>query len=426
MATSLRPEGGLRRIRQLHVATPAGRSGILVKDSRHVFSYRTEPISADDQRVAIALSMPVRAQSYSTTPMLPVFQTSLPEGFLRDRIENKFSKVVRMDDMALLALSGANRIGRLRISESDEGAPESPGAESLTQILEHEGTLNLFQELCDKYLISSGIAGAQPKVVLAAMDDTSSSIRDVNSDSGESGHAKASIGEKSTLRGKGLVIKVNADDYPGLTENEFHCLQIASLCGITVPKRWLSKDGKRLAIERFDIDHSTGVPLAFEDMVSVMGTVNDRKYEGSYENLAKAISVNASEAFIASSMRELFQAVVLSVVLGNGDGHLKNFGLLYTDPTTPDCRLSPLYDIVCTTVYLRNDRLALSLDKSRKWPSREALLDFGRKHCRLSHPQYVIDEIVEVAAQYRATELYSHIWTKMKPLIDDACSRLRD
>ena len=65
---------------------------------------------------------------------------------------------------------------------------------------------------------------------------------------------KISIGERATLRARQLIVKISSEDYPGLSENEYHCLTIAGKLGLQVPDFWLSQDGKRLAIERFDYD----------------------------------------------------------------------------------------------------------------------------------------------------------------------------
>jgi hypothetical protein len=70
---------------------------------------------------------------------------------------------------------------------------------------------------------------------------------------------------------------------PQLTENEFHCLSIARNLARSVDpvasSFWLSADHKRLAIERFDYDRGSGIYPGFEDMVSLHGTVNERKYK---------------------------------------------------------------------------------------------------------------------------------------------------
>jgi len=106
----------LPRVELLHVFVPAGLSGRLAKYGQHSFTHDTSAIESGDPAAEISLTMPLSAQSYSTTPMLPVFQTFLPEGFLKQRIQERFAKVLRVDDMALLALSGGNAIGRLRVN----------------------------------------------------------------------------------------------------------------------------------------------------------------------------------------------------------------------------------------------------------------------------------------------------------------------
>ena len=182
----------------------------------------------------------------------------------------------------------------------------------------------------------------------------------------------------------------------------------------------MSEDKKRLAIERFDINSETGGFLGFEDMVSLQGKVNERKYEGSYENIALAIRQNASPEWTQQSLEEFFASLVLSMVMKNGDAHLKNFGLLYTHPESDDCRLSPIYDIVCTTVYLSKDLPALSLAKQKAWPTRKALVAFGLNICRVNDPEAVIDRITNAATEYRPDSDESGMWKKMKEEIDSA------
>lgn len=417
MVATLKPKDANPRLKSLYVGTSDGLSGLLVKESQHIFTYAAAAVVPLDQRKAIALSMPVVAESYQSSPIFPVFQTSLPEGFLKDRIVERFSKTMRMDDMALLALSGGSRIGRLRLSTSEEMSVDALGSESLKDILQSEGSQNLFQDLCDKYLInSSGISGVQPKVVLSAVDDVSPPMP--NRGSGGAPKSKLSIGEKSTLRGKRLIVKTAGDDYPGLAENEFHCLNIAKKAGLSVPPFWLSEDKKRLAVQRFDIDDATGQFFGFEDMVSLQGKVNDQKYEGSYENVALAIQQNASPQLAYASLKEFFESVVLSVILRNGDAHLKNFGLLYTDPSSDDCRLSPLFDVVCTTMYIPRDQMALKLAKTKSWPDRKTLIQFGLQHCRLEHAGTILDRIVDVASEYKPENSDSELWPQMRDQIE--------
>jgi serine/threonine-protein kinase HipA len=413
---------GVPRVRTLHVGTTQGYAGLLSKDGQHVFSYASEVVADELGSRSISLTMPVRTESFKTTPLIPVFQTFLPEGFLAKRIVEKFSKTMRVDDMALLALTSANAIGRIRVSQTEEIDTGKGNMESLKEILADTGSKDLFEYLCDRYLIASGIAGVQPKVMLEAADDLS--IDATNATRVRQATNKASIGERSTLRGKSLIIKVSGSDYPNLTENEFHCLSIARSLQLSVPNFWLSEDRRRLAIERFDIDGTTGDFLGFEDMVSLQGKVNERKYEGSYENVALAIRQNASPGWLQQSLNEYFSTLVLSIVVRNGDAHLKNFGLLYTHPESDDCRLSPIYDIVCTTVYTQKDLPALTLARQKAWPTRQALVSFGRDTCRVNDPEAEIDRIVDAAMEYRPESDDSGVWKMMKKEIDAAAGTL--
>ncbi len=55
----------------------------------------------------------------------------------------------------------------------------------------------------------------------------------------------------------------------------------------------------------------------------------------------------------------------MNILLVNGDAHLKNWNLLYSDKITP--RLSPAYDIVTTNVYIENEtQYALNLGKTKE------------------------------------------------------------
>ena len=73
---------------------------------------------------------------------------------------------------------------------------------------------------------------------------------------------------------------------------------------------------------------------------------------------------------------------MLSVILRNGDAHLKNFGVLYASPLDP-VTLAPVYDIVTTTAYLRKDVPALSLAGTKEWWPRTVLERFALSHLSL-------------------------------------------
>jgi serine/threonine-protein kinase HipA len=60
--------------------------------------------------------MPVRAESYVWKKGLhPFFQMNLPEGYKKDRIRETLGPHADVTDMGLLALTGANSIGRVQV-----------------------------------------------------------------------------------------------------------------------------------------------------------------------------------------------------------------------------------------------------------------------------------------------------------------------
>ena len=155
-------------------------------------------------------------------------------------------------------------------------------------------------------------------------------------------------------------------------------MSIAQAAGLDTPEFHLSDNHLLFIMRRFDrIEESH---LGFEDMAALMGMGAHQKYEGSYEHIARAIQLFCAPDQVRPALQQLFLSVAVSCLVGNGDAHLKNFGLLYSDPTARDARLAPAYDIVNTTAYLPNDSLALQLAGQKSFFSaRLGLRDFASK-----------------------------------------------
>ena len=82
-------------------------------------------------------------------------------------------------------------------------------------------------------------------------------------------------------------------------------------------------------------------------------------------------------------------------MMRNGDAHLKNFGVVYPDPSGP-VTIAPAYDLVTTTAYLRNDVPALTLEGTKKWWPRQTLERFAIT--RLALPVNKVKDIIQRAA----------------------------
>jgi len=373
------------RIHQQSVAL-LGRSAATPGGS--YLEYQREPALANAQQ-AVSLIMPYRHEAYNWARGLPpFFDMHLPEGELRAALSSRFSKAITgFDDFDLLSIVGPHQLGRVNVISSARSLAW-PGTVDIYHLSHYEGTDDLFLELLNQYAEYSGISGVQPKVLVAASGP-----------------------DRITYRQATHIVKAwNADNWPELAANEYFCLLAARLSGLEVPGFTLSQNGKFLIIERFDVDQDNTC-FGFEDFCALSGLASERKYDGSYEGCTRLIRMMVSEAQVPQALQTFYQMLVISVVLGNGDAHMKNFGMMYRGTSQDDdVWLAPTYDIVSTRVYLPKDSLALLLGGSKRWPSADSLLGFGRIHCQLGEQQIkqIHDRVRDAIHQAaRAMALYT-------------------
>jgi serine/threonine-protein kinase HipA len=146
----------------------------------------------------------------------------------------------------------------------------------------------------------------------------------------------------------------------------------------------LSADGELLLVERFDI-LGDGDHLGFEEAAVLMGESSATKYQRDYGSMIESLALFVEAQTEDAMRRDVSKALVLNWLLGNGDAHLKNFGVLYRDDV--HVRLAPFYDVVSTLPYIPEDvpALALSFDwYSKAWWPRTKIEEFARTHGKLS------------------------------------------
>ena len=209
--------------------------------------------------------------------------------------------------------------------------------------------------------------------------------------------------------------EVASPAYPGLAANEFLCLSAAQAAGIETTGFTLSDDGQMLILDRFDVVQQGAAieRLGFEDIAALAGlsvrdVLSDRKYQGSHQRVTELLRQLQMHS---TNLHRFFQQVVFSVMVRNGDAHLKNFGVLYRSAS--DVWLAPMFDVVTTSIYryarypggpeLEDHTLALKLfagrDQTRAYPTTQELLDFGRRICGVAQPARVLQAIAQAQAQ---------------------------
>ncbi|MFA7092360.1 MAG: type II toxin-antitoxin system HipA family toxin [Arcobacteraceae bacterium] len=366
----------------LTVKVDSKTAGVLsFEENEYIFSYKTE-----DKKEFISLTMPVRAKSWNSKNLHPLFEMHLPEGYLLSIIKKHFSKFTKTDDFGLLKLMSPSIKGRVSY-EQDLKIELKP---LILDDLLHSSNEKLFDELVSRFALNSPISGVQPKVL-------------------------AQIENKATLKLEDYIVKSWGEEYPELALNEYLCMRVVQKANVCVPEFYLSQDRKLFIMKRFDIKEDNTY-LGFEDMCVLFGKNRDDKYEGTYEQIAKTIKTFVSPKYKKESLENFFKMIVINFLLKNGDAHLKNFGLIYDDIS--NIKLAPAYDVVTTTVYIKNDIPALYLLGSKKWWKEKQLLKFGIEFCDLTAKEvkelYELcvkakDEIIEEAKSYKKDEVSEFI-----------------
>lgn len=356
-------------VSSLAVWAEDSRAGIIAWEHRqkYVFAYSTDAgVGAQ-----VSLTMPVRLESWASRDLHPIFQMNLPEGALLEAIRRAIAKVVGEDDLSILRVTGGNQVGRNRFSlPGDERPHISETPESIDELLTYPDTRDLFHELVLKYALRSGISGVQPKVLLEAT-------------------------ERGAVSSASYIVKSWGTDYPYLAANEYFCMTAAKKAGLSTPEFFLSDNGGLFIMRRFDITPE-GISVGFEDMCSLQALGTAQKYGSSYERVAKSIGDFISGECLMAAREQFFATLALSVMVRNGDAHLKNFGVLYTSPIGI-VALAPVYDVVTTTVYISKDVPALSLSGTKKWWPRKMLERFAVTH--LSLPVGKVSDIFSRTAE---------------------------
>jgi len=374
--------------RRINIYTNTDESGILAKEGeKYIYSYNSDAITP------VSVTMPIRVESWISKDLHPIFQMNLPEGSLKEIIRERFAKIQYMDDLGFLKLIGPYVIGRVKY-----GLPSNHEEPiTLDNILKND-THELFEKLMDRFAIRSGISGIQPKILMQ-------------------------IEDKNTLTTEEYIVKSWGEEYPELAFNEFFCMEAVRFADLPVPDYKLSENRSMFIMKRFDLKDD-GSFLGFEDGCVLLGKGTNDKYYASYEDLAKVLKANTAPEKRHESLKRLFKALVLNHFLRNGDGHLKNYAILY-DKDYTDAEMAPIYDVVCTTVYINEDLPALDMSGGKVWWKKKTYLGFGKHTCKLSLSD--IEEIFDECAQaikYATVEMHSYM--EKHPEIKSFANRLMD
>lgn len=170
------------------------------------------------------------------------------------------------------------------------------------------------------------------------------------------------------------IIKLPHPTYEKVPQNEFATMRFAQQVSINVPATLLipqkeiaglpaglgNADEYCYAVKRFDRTE-TGRRIHIEDFAQVYGQQPTNKYaKTSYQNIASVIWSEDREQGVV----EFTKRLAFCILTGNHDMHLKNWSMIYRDPTHPE--LSPAYDLLSSAVYpVLDQEMALSLSGTK-------------------------------------------------------------
>jgi serine/threonine-protein kinase HipA len=182
-----------------------------------------------------------------------------------------------------------------------------------------------------------------------------------------------------TIPAKGVggswIVKLPAQQFAGVPENEYSMMTLARLIGMDVPAiRLVDIDsirnlpegieglkGQAFAVERFD-RLSDGEAVQIEDFAQIFRVYPDDKYKsGGYRNIAQVIAAEGNQADIVEFIRRL----TFNTLIGNADMHLKNWSMIY--PDRRNAVLAPAYDFVSTVAYIRDGTAALKFSRTKRF-----------------------------------------------------------
>jgi len=177
-------------------------------------------------------------------------------------------------------------------------------------------------------------------------------------------------------QGGDWILKLPDRTYPDVPRNEHAMMSLAAAVGMDVPevrlyerdeldslpsRVWPGAETLAYAVRRFDRNNDRR-PVHMEDLAQVRGVYPNEKYFGNYETVAALIYRRRD----LEGLREFARRLAFTILISNGDAHLKNWSLLYSDPRVPT--LSPAYDLVCTSAYMGDgETLGMKFAGSRRF-----------------------------------------------------------
>ncbi len=290
---------------------------------------------------ALSLALPVRAEPYGETPLLPFFEGLLPEGRVRDQLATRF-RIDPMDVFGLLREFGRECAGAVTVLP--EGESEAPSAPDVRWLSDEE----LAERIADIEI--RPFADEPSENVRISLAGTQSKLVVVIGPEGQVGLPRGATASTHILKPQPKVRRGERLAYPDIVANEAFCMTLAARAGLPTAEvgiRWVAGEPV-LVVRRYDRTPD-GQRLHQEDFCQALGIPSRLKYEadGGPGQLQYLQLLARHSADPLEDRAVLLDRIAFCYLIANDDMHGKNFAVLYT----PAVRLAPAYDLLSTGVY---------------------------------------------------------------------------
>ena len=363
-----------------------------------IFRYSDRYLSLERAR-PLSISLPLSRVEFTPEETKNFFEGLLPEGFLRKMIiEKNLQKTSNY--LGLLGCLGAECLGAIQIIGDDVNVEEAAYHKlSSSQLLDlaKEGASKSADIILESHLSLTGASGK-----IGVYID-------------KEGQFYLPVGTAPSTH----ILKQSHVRYDQIVLNEQLSLLTAKQIGISVPTSYViepddhvNKEDVLFASKRYDRSFKgsgrmiSGLLCPYrlhqEDFGQAMGISSSDKYETEGQNYLKImfdILKNHSASPIEDQIK-LWDIIVFNFLIGNTDGHVKNFSLLYNEKMSA-IRVAPAYDIISTIVYSSHtDNMAVSI--GNEFNIKKIDRDSFEKEIKMDHlnRHFFMDRFDKIAEQF--------------------------
>ncbi len=301
----------------------------------------------------ISLSLPLQRELFKEKACRAFFGGLLPENTnMRELLAKKYNINVN-DDFKLLKEIGRDCAGALSFHEMEEPQKHYQMVKIEGSILSEGELKKYLEELPYRPYLGKrlSLAGAQEKTAVCVIDD------------------KIALPDDDVPTTH--IIKTALPKYSQSIQNEYLCMKAAKEMGLDVAEVEIRKVEEIyfLLVKRFDRIYSNNLEcerILQEDFAQSLGVQSRDKYKVTFRDCLKVLNQTAAPA---NSKLKFVKQVIFNYLIGNTDAHAKNFSVYLTQG---GISLTPAYDLLCSSIYDCDQRIAMKLGKAKYYAEVEA------------------------------------------------------